>query len=305
MSLIRFLRKAVLVVLIIGLPIFIYLGFIADDPVFDPIYDVDIGRETVMSISQDTIEYPILSREKFPEAYSYMKKMVNEITTSPEVKYKDIFKYDSIQIIHRDDVLNAFCSPGGYVYVYTGLIHYLDKADDLAGVLGHEIAHAEMRHSAVGLQKEFGREKIMDYLMLQGIGLSAYIKTNLLKEMLSLDYSRDQEAESDRYSVLYLKDTKYACNGAAGFFEKLVAEGQDVNIPEFLSDHPDSKARIKSINEAAKEYGCNTEARNQTDWEIFKTLIPPQVDQESETINNEENEIDNGESIDEENDALK
>lgn len=266
--------------LAIGLPIFIYFGFIADEPVFEPVYDVDIGRQTVVSISQDTLEYPVLLREDFPEAYVYMQNMVNKIAESPEVKYANIFKYDSVQIINRDDVLNAFCTPGGYVYVYTGLIKYLDRADDLAGVLGHEIAHAELRHSAVRLQKEFGREKIMDFLLVQGVGLSGLIKANLMQEMLSLDYSRDQEADSDRHSVMYLKDTNYACNGAAGFFEKLIAEGLDAEIPEFLSDHPDSQSRIDDINKMQETYACDTISQTQSGWNAFKSLLPKPIENE-------------------------
>ena len=274
MKFLRSIRKILLIILGIGLPIFIYLGFIADDPIFEPEYDVEIGRQSVMSIQQDTIEYPLLSADEFPEAYRYMRNMVGEITSSPEVLYADIYKYDSVRIIHRDDILNAFCTPGGYVYVYTGLIHYLDRADDLAGVLGHEIAHAERRHSAVRLQKEYGRDRLMDFLLVGGVGLSGLIQAKILKDMLTLNYSRDQEAESDKYSVIYLKDTSYDCSGAAGFFEKLIQEGQDAAIPEFLSDHPDSASRVREINAAADELNCQTASRQDSGWEQFKAGLP-------------------------------
>lgn len=276
----KIIRVLLVILLAIGLPVFIYFAFIADEPVFEADYDVDIGRQSVASIEQDTAEYPLLSRKDYPEAYTYMQAMVNKIVNTPEIQYADIFKYDSVQIIHRDDVLNAFCTPGGYVYVYTGLIRYLDNADDLAGVLGHEIAHAELRHSAVHLQKEFGRKKIMDFLLLGGTGLSGLIKAQILKDMLSLDYSRDQEADADRHSVMYLKDTDYACNGAAAFFEKLIRQGEDVDIPEFLSDHPDSKSRIADINNTAKEYQCSTALNEDTGWEAFKDWLPKPVVEE-------------------------
>ena len=275
MRFLRSIRKIILIILGIGLPVFIYLGFIADDPIFEPELDIEIGRQSVMSIEQDTLEFPLLSAEKYPEAYEYIRNMVGEITSSPEVQFEEIFKYDSVQIIHRDDVLNAFCTPGGYVYVYTGLIHYLDRADDLAGVLGHEIAHAERRHSAIRLQKEYGREKIMEFLLVGGVGLSGLIQAKILKDMLTLNYSRDQEAESDKYSVIYLKDTPYDCSGAAGFFEKLIQEGQDVAIPEFLSDHPDSASRVKEINSTADELSCQTASRMNSGWEEFKASLPP------------------------------
>lgn len=287
MDIFKIIKNLIIIVLAIGLPVFIYLGFIAKEPIFEPEYDVDMGRQTVESISEDPQEYPILSREDYPEAYLYMKGMVKKITSSPEVKYADLFKYDSIQIIHRDDVLNAFCTPGGYVYVYTGLIQYLDRADDLAGVLGHEIAHAELRHSAIRVQKEFGRDKILDYLRLNGTGLSSLIKANILDEMLTLDYTRDQEANSDRHSVTYLKDTDYACNGAAGFFEKLIENGQDSGIPELLSDHPDSQSRVDDINKMVLEYNCDTKSQSLSGWDSFKSLLPKPVENNETPVDSE------------------
>ena len=277
MFILKHIRKLILVVLAIGLPTFIYLGFIAKKPIFEPEYDVEIGKQTVASIALDTLEYPILSKKDYPEAYAYLKRMVNEITSAPEIKYANLFKYDSIQIIQRDDVLNAFCTPGGYVYVYTGLIKYLDRADDLAGVLGHEIAHAELRHSAVRIQKEFGREKIMDYLLVKGVGLSALIKAEILNKMLTLNYTRDQEADSDRHSVLYLKDTDYACNGAAGFFKKLIANGQDTETLELLSDHPDSQSRVDDITLMVNEYQCSTNSHSQSGWANFKNMLTESI----------------------------
>ena len=267
-------RKIIFVVLAIGLPVFIYFGFIAKEPIFEPEYDVEIGRQSVLSIRQDTIENPLLNEKAYPEAYTYLRSMVSEIADSDAIQYDGIFKYDSIQIIHRDDILNAFCTPGGYIYVYTGLIHYLDKPDHLAGVIGHEIAHAELRHSAVRLQKEYGRERILDLLLVGGAGISGYIQAKIVKDMLTLNYSRDQEADADKYSVQYLKDTRYACNGAAGFFEKLINQGEDAAILELLSDHPNSAKRVRDINQTADRTGCDVTGTDSSDWEEFKSLLP-------------------------------
>ena len=271
-------RKLIVTVLLIGLPIFIYFGFIRQDPIFEPEYDIEIGRQSVASIQQDSIENPVLPMEDYPEAYAYMKSMVKEITSSQAVQYANLFKYDSVQIIHRDDILNAFCTPGGYIYVYTGLIKYLEHPDHLAGVLGHEIAHAEMRHSAVRLQKEFGRDKILDLIIFSGAGLGEFAQAKILKEMMTLNYSRNQEAQADEYSVIYLQDTQYACNGAGGFFKKLVETGDDYEIPEFLSDHPVSKNRIADIDAKAAELACNTDFAKVGSWNAFKDLLPSAVD---------------------------
>jgi len=267
-------RVLIMTILGIGLPLFIYLGYVREDPLFEAQYDVEIGRQSVLSIENDSVENPLLPIEKYPEAYAYLRNMVKEITVSEQVEYASLFKYDSILIVHRDDVLNAFCTPGGYIYVYTGLIKYLDHPDHLAGVLGHEIAHAELRHSAVRLQKEFGREKILDFILFSGAGLGGYVQAGILSKMLSLDYSRDQEAAADEMSVVYLSDTHYACDGAGGFFKKLVERGEDGAIPEMLSDHPDSSNRISSINAKAADLKCSCELTDPRGWEAMKESLP-------------------------------
>ena len=76
-----------------------------------------------------------------------------------------------------------------------------------------------------------------------------------MKELLGLSYSRDQEAQADAYSVRYLSTSDYGCDGTAGFFIKLKEAGDDVGIPEILSDHPDSGSRIREIQKEAKRLG--------------------------------------------------
>ncbi|QOL26480.1 M48 family metalloprotease [Thalassotalea sp. LPB0316] len=271
----RIIRTIIATVLFIGLPYFIYVGFIADEPLMDVENDVDMGKRVVESLSRDVIEYPVLSEQDYPEAYRYIQNMIDEIVASDEIKYRDTFEYHTVKIIARDDVLNAFCAPGGYIYVYSGLIKYLDSKDHLAGVLGHEIAHAELRHSSIRMQKEYGRDKLFEFLIFATpADLGTLIGAKILQELMTLNYSRDQEAASDRLSVDYLQDTQYACNGAAGFFEKLLDKNNDVRIPEFLSDHPASQSRVDDINRRAAQLQCNTEIGDQSDWRAFQQMLP-------------------------------
>ena len=267
-------RRVILTLLGIGLPLFIYLGYIRQDPLFEPKYDIQIGRESVISIQNDSLENPLLPEREYPRAYSYLREMVSEITMSESIQYDNLYKYDSIRIIQRDDILNAFCTPGGYIYVYTGLIKYLDHPDHLAGVIGHEIAHAELRHSAIRLQKEFGRDKILDFILFSNAGVGGYIQARILSQMLTLDYSRDQETEADELSVVFLSESRFACDGVGGFFKKLVERGEDDAIPEFLSDHPDSKKRISNIDAKVTSLRCNCDLSSTETWEALKKSLP-------------------------------
>lgn len=244
-------------------------------PVFGPDQDVDLGRQVVQSIAETGEEGPVLPREEYQEAYAHMDRLVASLVASPEIEYRDIFAYDEVRIIHNDRILNAFCTPGGFIYVYTGLIHYLEAEDHLAGVLGHEIAHAERRHSSLRMQKQYGADHLFKFAVLTSpISARDAIAAAMLKELLGLDFSRDQEAEADKHSVRYLETTDYACDATAGFFEKLTANDQEADIPAFLSDHPPSDARIRDIHKEANKRGCSTELGDPSNWKALQAALP-------------------------------
>ncbi len=270
----RLRRLALIPLFLIGLPLFIYLGFIRDEPILEVDYDVELGRQSARAILEDPEEYPLLSPEEYPEAYEHLQRIVREVLENEELQYGDLFVYDSVKIIHNDDVLNAFCAPGGFIYVYTGLIQYLDAEDHLAGVLGHEIAHAELRHSSLKLQKDFGKQALVGFVALTWPFLGDVVAAEILHELTSLSYSRRQEAESDGMSVRYLAESRYACDGTAGFFEKLLREGDGVRIPEVLSDHPDAESRVREVRQLAAELGCGTELSGSSEWQAFQTSLP-------------------------------
>jgi predicted Zn-dependent protease len=74
--------------------------------------------------------------------------------------------------------------------------------------------------------------------------------------------------------VQYLADTDYACDGTAGFFEKLLAEGSEAKTPEFLSSHPSSENRVEIIRQEAEAIGCSTELADQSQWDAFQESLP-------------------------------
>ncbi len=269
----RLLRLVLIPLFLVGLPLFIYLGFIADEPVLDVEYDVELGRHSAQAILEDPEEFPLLSADDYPEAYGYLRRIVRDVVDTDALQYGDLFVYDSVKIIQKDDVLNAFCAPGGFIYVYTGLIKYLDSEDHLAGVLGHEIANAELRNSSLRLQKEFGKQRLVEFVALTSPFLGNVVAAQILRELTTLKYSRGQEADADRMSVRYLEDSPYACDGTAGFFEKLLREGDGVRIPEVLSDHPDAESRVREVRQLAGELDCETQLRDRSEWRAFQASL--------------------------------
>lgn len=222
--------------------------------VFTVSQDKSLGAQLEQEIASDPVQYPVLSETQYPDAYAYLLTMRDEILASPEVKFKTEFEW-KLKIIHDDAVLNAFCAPGGYIYVYTGLMKYLDKVDHLAGVLAHEIAHADQRHSTASMTEQYGIETL---IAIASNNATAAQLSEVAGGLTQLGFSRAHETDADEHSVDYLQSTKYACDGAAGFFAKLIAQGQASGGPAFLSTHPDPGNRVTKIGERSTELGCST-----------------------------------------------
>jgi len=217
--------------------------------------DIELGQQVAAEIENMPNEFPILDRSQYPEAYDYMDNMLDEILQSGDVTYRTEFPWE-VYIINDDETLNAFATPGGQLYFYTGLIYFLDREDDLAGVMGHEIAHSDQRHSSKQLQRDVGISALLSIITGGDASKLTQIAGQLAGTLGGLAFSRSAEAEADDFSVEYLAGTKYSCNGAAAFFEKL--DNDDNRAPEFLSTHPRPDNRVGNINSKADEENCNT-----------------------------------------------
>lgn len=233
-----------------------------DINVFPVSQDVQLGRQAAREVLGQPEEFPVLSPQVHAGAYAYVQGMVDEIVARGSVPYADVFPYE-VTLIDRE-VNNAFAAPGGYLFVYTGLIRSLDGPDQLAGVLAHEIAHAAERHATQQATKRFGLATLER--LVTG-GDNAGVLTQLANQLINLGFSRADEAEADARSVDYLCGTRYATNGAAGFFAQIERGGR---VVEFLSTHPSPQNRVAKINERSADLDC---AEKQADEQAFRRLV--------------------------------
>ncbi|MBK8500985.1 MAG: M48 family metalloprotease [Saprospiraceae bacterium] len=231
--------------------------------------DVKLGMQLRDEILADPEEYPVLDRNRYGAAYQYVESLVADILASGQVKHQDEFAWE-LYLIDDEKTLNAFAAPGGYIFVYTGLIKFLETKDDFAGVMGHEMAHADRRHSTNQLTKQYGIGLLLTIIS----GGDPNTLSQILASLVGLQFSRDHESEADTYSVIYLCDTPYAANAAASFFEKLINEGA-ATPPAFLSTHPNPDDRVADINAQATEKGCDlTFDSSIKEWQDFQKSLP-------------------------------
>lgn len=233
--------------------------------VFPYTEDITLGKQVSQDIASSPGEFPVLKRQGNDKIYDYIDGLRDKILATNQLKYKDEFAWE-LTIINDDETLNAFATPGGYIYIYTGLIKFLDSEDELLGVIGHEMAHADRRHSTRQLTKSLGITVLLDAVLGQREAAE-----QILGALVNLKFSRSHESEADEYSVRYLCNTAYNSDGAAGFFIKL----QDQPTPpEFMSTHPNPKNRVEALAGWEKSLKCSGDMTNKSKHAQMKMLLP-------------------------------
>lgn len=227
-------------------------------------YDKKIGAQMEKDILSDPYNYPILDKNHYPDAYQLIGEIQDQILASGEVKYKEEFAWQ-YYIINDSKTLNAFATPGGYIYIYTGLMKYLDNEAQLAAVVGHEIAHADKRHSV----QQMGKERLSSLLQRRR-SRKGKATSQVLSELRNLKYSRTDESESDTYAIKYLCGSSYDPQEFPGFFQKMAEESKSREIPEFKSTHPSDEKRVENMLNQVNELGCTG---NITNSEAYRKLV--------------------------------
>ncbi len=173
------------------------------------------------------------------------------LTEQGETNLIDGYQWE-FNLVNNAEV-NAWCMPGGKIVVYSGILPLIGSDADLAVVMGHEIAHAVLKH---------GNERMSQQLLVQygGVALSALLssKPQETQQLFNaaygvgstlgvLAFSRTQESEADESGLYYMAFADYDPHNAVSFWEKMQAQSGGSNIPVFLSTHPSDEQRIEDI----------------------------------------------------------
>lgn len=170
--------------------------------------------------------------------------------------------------VARDPSLNAYAIPGGIVVVHSGLIAAADSADELAGVLAHEVQHVELRHSLQAMAQQLGITAAVS-LALGDFGSAA----TLASKLSQLKFSRDQERAADREGLRALVRAGIDPHGMARIFGKLERQVGPAP-PPFLSTHPDTAERIAAIESTLGSTPAPAPAPLPIDWTAVRGSLP-------------------------------
>jgi predicted Zn-dependent protease len=146
--------------------------------------------------------------------------------------------------------MNAIALPGGSIVLYRKLLQQTDTPDELAGVLAHEMQHIVHQHGTKALLHDLGLSLLIGAVMGDVSGMTA-IAVQAGRTMTTLRHSRDAEEEADRDGMILLLAAHLDPAGMIRFFDTLQQEQGGPAIPQYLSTHPDTEARIAHLKDLA------------------------------------------------------
>lgn len=271
------MKVTVKILLLISALYFLFAGCTKDGDlnVFSVSDDIKFGQQLDDEIRSKPSEYPILDKATNPQAYAFVENVFNTILSKGEFSYKSEFPW-KITIINQD-VKNAFAAPGGYLYFYTGLMKYSTSEAEFAGVMAHEMAHADKRHSTNVMTKQYGFTVLADIVLGKNSGMLSQIAKEMALGSTNLKFTRDHEYQADEFSVRYLAATqKYQPTAINNFFDRLVSDGsaEGKGNMEFLRTHPYEDNRKTNVNKIWNDLGSPAGQLYEAEYQAFLKLLP-------------------------------
>ncbi len=218
------------------------------------VFSITVKEEEDMSHQMMAMIYKYFEIVDDPAVVSYVNKIGNRILS---VLPQQPFKYRFYVI--KDDVYNAFATPAGHIFVYTGLLDAMEEEEELAGILGHEIAHVYCRH----ISQKIERSKKTGLATLAGIaagvllgvggspeaGQAVAMGSMAAGQSAELSYSRENEMQADELGLKFITEAGYNVSGLLKILKKIRSKtwfGSD-QIPKYLMTHPAVEDRIAYI----------------------------------------------------------
>lgn len=238
--------------------------------------ELRLGTEfdTQLRSEANQAEYPIYNANTpaKQDFQAYVEATFNSVKEAIPKSERPAYPF-KVAIIEKD-VVNAFAVPGGYVYVYTGIINKANNESELAGVLGHEMAHITKHHYRDAVVKQAGLSILLDALVGNDASQLTQAVAGMFSTLTQLKVSRENEDEADATGTRYLGDSRRNPTGIATLFSRMPSSGID-----WLSTHPASGDRVKAVTSevsseaATKGWDTSDSAKFQSRFEAARAKM--------------------------------
>ncbi|NVJ99007.1 MAG: M48 family metallopeptidase [Alphaproteobacteria bacterium] len=214
--------------------------------------DAALGLEAMNEVKKTA---PVVTKGAMAERIKRIGERIAAISDRPDLDWEFV--------VIDEPVLNAWALPGGKVAVYAKMAESFPSDDELAAVMGHEIAHAVLRHGA----EQMSRAQMQNLLIL-GAGVAVGVATEdeqntqmaiglaslATAGFVQLPHSRKMELEADHVGAIYMAKAGYDPRGAVRLWQHMKTLKEGAQQPTFLSTHPSDDNRIARLEGRMDEY---------------------------------------------------
>ncbi|MFH1808168.1 MAG: M48 family metallopeptidase [Pseudomonadota bacterium] len=200
----------------------------------------------------------------------YIRSLGGKVVAAAQGKPKGI--RFTFKVIADDKTVNAFAMPGGFVYVYTGLLKKASDEAELMSVLSHEVSHVTERHVAERLIAANGIQVVTELALGAKPDLLGQLVAGIVSNGFLLTYSRDQEREADSKGLATEVKAGYDPNGFVSFFKKL--DDGTPALLAILSSHPATQERIASAQTWIRQHGSVPTERGAAAYQAMRAQLP-------------------------------
>ncbi|MBN1165078.1 MAG: M48 family metalloprotease [Candidatus Krumholzibacteriota bacterium] len=228
--------------------------------------EVNMGKDFSLEVEK---QFEIYENQEVTEYVAGVGRDLAAVCDRRDIDYH-------FAVIKKDE-LNAFALPGGYIYIYTGLLKALDDEAQLAGVLAHEIGHVTARHATERLTAMYGYQILVGLVLGEDPNVWAQLVSNIFSTGGFLAYSRRNEYEADRLGTVYVSRAGYDQRGIMELLEKfqVAGEREPSKLEEWLSTHPPTADRITRVRSLiAVSAGQSSQKRNADQYARMKRNLP-------------------------------
>lgn len=201
-----------------------------------PAIEKDLGKQTLYVLDNDKLGYfkpTKLSLEKQTDIQNALAALCKKTQTCPD--YQLNFRKSP------DIGANALALPGGYIVITDELVALAETDDEITAVLSHELGHVKERHA----MRQTLQGTVAGLIIIAITGDVSSIAAGLPALMINMSYTRELETEADQYALQSLKTACIPTKAFSTILSKLQSShGDGLNLPEMISSHPDTKARV-------------------------------------------------------------
>ena len=242
---------------------------------------ITIGEEEELSAEMLRIIFKKLPVVDDPYVTAYVNRVGRRIlSVMPEQPFRYRF------YVVNEDMYNAFATPAGHIFIYSGLLEAMDGEDELAGILGHEIAHVYCRHISqkIELAKKLSWAQLAGIAagMLLGVagGSGAAANAMVLGSAAAgataqLSFSRDNEMQADQLGLKFLTDAGYGTEGLLKVLKKIRSKQwfSKEQVPTYMMTHPAIEDRIEYVSSWIEDHKDEPRRRRKPNPAEFERIL--------------------------------